>query len=303
MKKNLLKLLLFSVAFVSAMDASGFKRLGQKLSKFGRQLTPGVLVASVLQQSNYIETSGQALPAASWNGQAQSEELQEYFKQYNEVKEILDNAFKNDSGTLLKEKYPEFYEYCKQKQKELGLQDVDLEFYLVSDLPERILMRLVTLAPPLLKNGDLIVHLKFKIKINKKIFAERLKTGGANIDIRHELQHVLQHLTQTVHGRGPGLHEGEAVYFNANLVQSNSVERRLKEQNADAAACGDCMCPKCLMNLVFELLYSDLARMTSEGYCVSLQGYLSALEILAYADARRIDGQLCPKHAQNHSKS
>ncbi len=70
------------------------------------------------------------------------------------------------------------------------------------------------------------------------------------------------------------------------------------EQAADATACGDCSCWKCLQELKSKNCPYVCASMNEQGYCVSPTGYLSHEEVMQYAEVAKESGQLCDMHQQ-----
>ena len=114
--------------------------------------------------------------------------------------------------------------------------------------------------PRKIKNGDPLIDIIFRIELDEQFLNYYLTIKSdfesSKIALNHEFAHVLQYLTQSVNGIGPKLHHGETILCNRPMCTEKTIERRLMEQNADAAAYGDCQCCICLYYAAQKLSFS-----------------------------------------------
>lgn len=304
--KNLVKLLLLSLAFASTMDASGFKRLGQKMSKFAK-LAPIGIGASLACAWQYRPARTSLKLEGSKNDNL-SDELKFVFvnamnmDQQNtaniyEMLQVL--QLKIQWGVpisifdisidlcLMEKKNASLYKYCKQIQKEMGLDSADIEFYTVKDIVTGKIAGCV--EPNITKDST------GKISNIKLIFVlkDDLESDFAEFTIRHEFAHIEHYLAQSEGiGLRPAFHQG-IKYKDMNLL--------LMEQSADAAACGHYTCPECLQMMVDHPSRKGAlsASINEQGYCVSERGYLSSQEMAEYVEALKRDKfPSCQKHSR-----
>ena len=307
--KKALKFLLIFLGIGLTVQASGFKRLGQKLSSikqclcskgFKRNANVGMLLAQQCLQTDKpqkqetlcekvetLETNFNVIQMALYGIKTEMVDCIASGSRQEFVKAHLINP------TLMQEKNCKVYALFKKIQKDCGLQNVDIEFYHADEI----------LGSPSIASEALAAYIApsdydspiESIKFMMIFWGENFKKHS-NVVLEHVIRHELAHAEQVLSqcegiGRSAGMHQGGIVY-------AKDMNVSLMEQSADATACGYFSCWRCLRQIAIKRISFLSARMNKDGYCCSPSGYLSFKEIMQYAKARKLDGQLCPEHAQ-----